>query len=62
MISFHVILVEQVLIDTYYTTDPSISYTRFDEFEQFWQENGSYDYIAKRRVSYLSKFLQIIDY
>ena len=42
--------------------DPSISYTRFDEFEQFLQENGSYDYIAKRRVSYLSKFLQIIDY
>ena len=42
--------------------DPSVSYTRFDEFERFLQENGSYDYIERRRVSYLSKFLQIIDY
>ena len=42
--------------------DPSISYTRFDEFEQFLLEHSSNDYIEKRRVSYFSKFLQIINY
>ena len=42
--------------------DPSISCTRFDEFEGFLLKHASNDYLDKRRTSYLSKARQIMNW
>jgi fatty acid desaturase len=42
--------------------DPSISYTCFDEFENFLTDYGAQEYLKSRRTSYKNKFLDCFNW